>query len=80
MYILDEESNKSLENITLILTKSEIQQLIGYGKQLIENSPSSEHYHLSNENYQKEITICLYDPENISALHPRIQELIKEDK
>lgn len=80
MYILDDESNKKLNCITVVLNKSEIQQMLGYAKQLLENSPSSDHYHLSSEDYQKEITFCLYDPENISDFNPRIQKLIKDDE
>ncbi len=80
MYILDDESNKKLNCITIILTKSEIQQMLGYAKQLLENFPSSDHYHLSSEDYQKEITICMYDPKNIGNFNPRIQKLIREDE
>lgn len=80
MYILDDESNKKLAYITIILTKNEVQQLLGYAKQLLEKTPSSEHYHLSSEDYQKEITIFMYDPEKTEYLNPRIQKLIKDDE
>jgi len=80
MYILDDESNKKLDCITLILTRSEVQQLQGYVKQLLEKTPSSDHYHLSSEDYQREITICMYNPENIRALHSRAQKLIRDDE
>jgi len=80
MYILDDESNKKLSCITIILTRNEIQQMLGYAKQLLESSPPSDHYHLSSEDYQKEITLCVYEPENISDFHPRIQKLIIDDE
>ena len=80
MYILDDESNKKLNCITIMLTKGEIQQMLGFAKQLLENSPSSDHYHLSSEDYQKEITLSMYEPANISDFHPRIQKLIKDDE
>lgn len=80
MYILDDESNKNLSCITIILTKSEIQEMLGYAKQLLENPPPSDHYHLSSEDYQKEITFCIYNPENISNFNPIIQKLIKDDE
>ena len=79
MYILDDESNKKLDCITLILTRSEVQQLQGYVKQLLEKTPSSDHYHLSSEDYQREITICMYDPGKIELLHPQVQKIIKDD-
>lgn len=80
MYILDDESDKKLNCITILLTKSEIQQMLGYAKQLLENFPSSDHYHLSSEDNQKEITFCIYDQENINDFHPRIQKLIRYDE
>ncbi|CCB86145.1 MULTISPECIES: hypothetical protein [Parachlamydia] len=79
MYIFDEDLEKNLDGITILLTRSEIEQLIGYAKQLLEENPPSDHYHLSNENYQKEITICIYNPD-ISTYNPKVQKLIKEDE
>ena len=80
MYMLDEETNNKLSNITIILNKNELQQLIGYAKQLLETPPSSDHYHLSSEDYQKEITICIQNPEQIQQFTPRIQKLITDDE
>jgi len=39
-----------------------------------------QHVHLSNEDYQKEITVCIYDENNLEDFHPRVIKLIKEDK
>lgn len=80
MYILDDETNKKLNCVTIILKKNEVQQLLGYAKQLLEKPTNSEHYHLSNDDYQKEITICMYTPENINSFNPRIQKLIQNDE
>lgn len=80
MYILNEESEQKLDCITLLLTKNELTQLGGYIKQLLEKTPSSDHYHLTNEDYQKEITICVYDPEDIENFNSRIRNLIKKDE
>lgn len=80
MHIHDDESNEKLSCITMILTKSEVQQMLGYAKQFLENFPSSDHFHLSSDDYQKEITICLYNPESIESYSPRIQKLIKDDE
>lgn len=70
MYILDDESDKKLK----------MQQLAGYAKGLLKEISTSNHYHLSSEDYQKEITICLYDSVNISNFHPSIQKLIRDDE
>lgn len=79
MYILDDESDKKLNCVTIILNKNEMHQLMGYAKQLLEKPLSSNHYHLSSNDYQKEITICIYDPEQINQLSTRIQKLINEN-
>lgn len=80
MYMLDDESNKRIRSLTLLLTKDEIKQLLGYARQLLEDKPSSDHYHLSTEDYQKEITLCLYEPTKIENFQPRIQKLILLDE
>ena len=80
MYILDDDTDKKLDCITIMLTRREVKELLGYAKQLLELKPSSDHYHLSSDDYQKEITICMYDPKNLNKLNPRIQKLIKENE
>lgn len=54
-------------------------QLRGYLNQLLDN-PKLQHSHLSSDDYQKEITICLYDEKNLENFNPRSIKLIKEDK
>jgi len=61
MKIIDEMTNKSLSNITILLEKSELTQLIGYLEDLSSEVAQNEHYHLNNDDYSKEITIAVYD-------------------
>lgn len=79
MRILDNESDKKIDSVMLFLTKTELQQLIGYATQLLEK-PSADHHHLSSEDYQKEITLSIYDPENVVNFSPRVQKLICDDQ
>lgn len=79
MRILDDESDKKLDNISIFLTKEEAVQLRGYLNQLL-NNPKLQHSHLSSGDYQKEITICLYDEKNLENFNQRSVKLIKEDK
>jgi hypothetical protein len=79
MRILDNDADVKLDAISLFLTKTEALHLIGYLEQLVE-STRHDHSHLMSEDYQKEITICLYDSENIKNFEPRIQKLIKIDE
>jgi len=78
MRILDEDSDKKINNVTLLLTKEEAIQLRADLNQLLAN-PKIHHLHCSSENYQKEITVCLYDENNLQSFHPRIIKLITED-
>ena len=79
MRILNDELDKKLDNVSVFLTKVEILQLRGYLNQLLDN-PKLQHVHLSSEDYQKEITICIYDENDLEGFHPRAIKLIKEDK
>ncbi len=79
MRILNDESGGKLDMVTLFFTKEELKQLIGYAKQLIEN-PSADHHHLSSEDYKKEITLCIYNEENVKNFSPRVQKLIIKDE
>lgn len=81
MRISDDTSDKKLDRITLFLTESEALQLENYLNQFLKKPKEGGlHFHLSSEDYQKEITVCIYDPENIGALHPRAQRLIRDDE
>lgn len=79
MRILDDESDKKLDNVSIFLTKEEAMQLRGYLNQLLDN-PTLQHSHLSSSDYQKEITVCLYDEKNLRNFNQRSIKLIKEEK
>ena len=79
MKIVDTIKNKILDDISICLTKDEALQMIGYLENLIKN-PSHQHSHLSSEDYKKEITLWVYDEENISKLPPKIKKLIELDE
>jgi len=77
--ILDNESDNKLDNVSLYLTKEEVLQLRKYVNKLLEN-PQLQHVHFSSKDYQKEITICLYDENELSNFDKRSKILIREDK
>ena len=79
MRILDDVSNKKLDRITIFLTKEEAGFLQKYLKQIIDN-PIQDHAHLSSSDYQKEITICVYDNRSIDKFGLRAKKLILEDE
>ena len=79
MRILDDESDKKLDNVSIFLTKEEAVQLRGYLNQLISN-PALQHSHLSSADYKKEITVCIYKEDNLSSFDERSKKLILHDK
>ena len=79
MRILDDVSNKKLDRITVFLTKEEAGFLQGYLKQIIDN-PIQDHAHLSSSDYQKEITVCIYDNHSADKFSLRAKKLILEDE
>jgi hypothetical protein len=77
--ILDDESDKKLDSVSIFLTREEALQLRSYLNQLL-SDPKLQHSHLSSIDYQKEITICLYDEKKMESFNQRSIKLIKEDK
>ena len=80
MRMIDDDSSKKLDNITLFLTMAEAKQLRGALNAVIEEPTDANHRHVSSADYQKEITVCIYDPENLAGFNERSKKLILEDK
>ena len=80
MRILDEITNKSVKNLTILLEKNEAIQLIGYLEELVFRGVPNEHHHQNNADYSKEITIALYDDSNLNCFSERYRLLITEDE
>ena len=68
MIIFDETTDKSLTNITLLLSKPEATQMLGYLEELLlhENTRQGQHFHLNNNDFSKELTISLYNSKQCS--------------
>jgi len=79
MRILDIKNKNVLNQISIFLTKEEAVQFIGYLEDLI-NNPSHQHNHLMDEEGNKEITMWLYERNDLSNFPKKIQLLIENDK
>lgn len=79
MRILDEISDKSLENVILYLTFAEASEFRNSLDELLKK-PLNNHAHISNENFQKEITVCIYDMDNLKGFNERSVNLIINDQ
>jgi hypothetical protein len=78
MYIIDDDNNTKLDSVTLLLNKVEAKQFLGYLKQLLEENPKSDHYHLESDDFQQEITICLYEHDKLDNFSDKINKIIND--
>ena len=81
MRILDEDTDKKLDNVLIMLTIEEARELISYFNQLInKQTPSCDHFHISSVDYQKEITVCIYEDNRPNSFSERVNKLITSDE
>ncbi len=78
MRMLDGERDIAIDNLTLYLKKSEAIELLGSLKRIIEAEDYGMHIHVSEDSYQREVTVLLYDENNIDSLNERSKKLILE--
>lgn len=76
MRIYDEENEKSLTSILIMLTPSEVRELLGKLKSL---DVTNDHIHVDDEHYKREITLGLYTPQNIQNFSEKVKTLIQQD-
>jgi hypothetical protein len=78
MRILDEDGDKSLNAVTLYLTKSEASELKNSLEQIL-SDPVNRHEHISSSDYKKEVTISIYDTDHLDQFDQRSRKIILED-
>lgn len=77
--ILDDESDKKANKITLYLTPDEAQEMKDSLEVLLENK--KHHYeHIPDYDFKKEITICIYREDDLSSFDERSKKLILHDE
>lgn len=78
MRFLDEESNRILNRVSVFLTESEANELRDTLDLLLKDS-NVHHEHVSSDDFQKELTISIYDKRKIDSYDDRAQSLILSD-
>lgn len=76
MRIFDHNNKKALSSILIMLTPSEVHEMIGSLKSL---NMKNDHVHVPDEMYQREITIGIYTPETIQNFSDEVIQLLQED-
>ncbi len=78
MRLLNNGTDASLKNITIYLTKSEARQMIGYLEQIIDEP--NQHFHLDDEMFEHEVTLVVYQENNLASFDARSKRLIDKDE
>jgi hypothetical protein len=77
--MLDEDRNLAVNRLTLLLTRAEMAELRDSAAGLLAH-PEHQHSHVPSEDYQKEVTLVVYDPNDLSGLHERCRRVILKDE
>ena len=77
MRIHNIDNDKKIDQVGLYLTHSEAQELRDSLEMLLQK-PEMHHLHIPNGDYQKQITISIYD-ETLKGFNERVRKLIKDD-
>jgi len=78
MRILDEQTSKALQQVIIFLTLSEARELNDKLESLLSDN-GVHHEHVSSEDFQKEITLTIYENRPIESFDERSRRLILED-
>ena len=76
MRILNAELDTVIHNVVIYLTRDEAKQMKDFLEQLLEE-PELHHVHVNDNNYSHEVTISVYDQDNLNSFDERSKRLIE---
>ena len=76
MHIYDSHSDKTLEEVILYLTSEEAYELYD-GLARIMKQPRGNHVHVNNDDYQRELTVCIYRKEDIETFDEKSRQMLE---
>ena len=79
MRILDQESDRRVDRVTIYLTLDEAKELRD-SLQFVILRPQGNHAHIPDATMQKEVTVCIYDQGALDGFDQRSLTLIREDQ
>jgi hypothetical protein len=79
MRILNQDTDKSVKNLLILLTREEAMELKDDLEQLISKGQDQDHAHLNDADFQREITVAIYNSEKCWFFNDRVKQLIAED-
>ncbi len=78
MRILNLDTNEKINQATIYLTNSEAKELKDSLDNLLKNN--SHHEHISDDSYQTEITVCIYEKDNLGEFDTRSRKIILDSE
>jgi len=78
MRIYSDDDDSVLKGVTLLLQESEARNLF-YSLQDLLKQIDNNHAHVNDESYEHEITLAVYNNQNLESFDKRIQQVSAED-
>ena len=80
MRLLDVDNDLALKNVILYLSINEAKEILDALLQLVNEHGKKEHFHINDSEYEHEVTLALYDTNNLDGFDERSKALIRHDK
>lgn len=80
MRIYNLDSNTKTNNVIIYLTPDEAQEMKYALEQIISDNTKHHHKHITDNEYKREITVCIYKEDNLSSFDDRSRRLILNDE
>ncbi len=79
MRIFNINKNESIDEVLLLLTKDEASELRDELDRLLNSEIDVDHGHISEDSFDREITISIYNSNRIKYYHPDIKKLFRDE-
>ena len=80
MRILNQDDDKAVKNVLLMLTMGEAAELKDDLERLLSKKVPNDHSHVNDLEYEHELSISIYDENNIEEFDDRTKKLIMQDE
>jgi len=79
MRILDEDNNKAIKRVLILLTQEEATEMRDDLERMLQKNISNEHTHINDMEYEHEMTISIYN-DQVQSFNERVKNLIAKDE
>ena len=79
MRMLNNDLDVAFENVTIYLNIGEIAEMLGALESLLKNGKIGDHHHINDTEYAHEITLVMYDENDLHEFEQRSRKLIQEN-